>query len=193
MSFRSFVARLRGTPEPLTLHGIPVLVENTREDIDSALVLERLDAALAVIERTQPWRLAHLRRDLARIHVVRFPCRGAFDPATRSCITELTFLANPAFSDAQRAASIVHEGMHARVFAVTGGLPMTERPREERLCRRAELEFGEALPPEEGQPVVERARQSLALADAEVAPEVDWREAWARTAAVDAEREHRAR
>jgi hypothetical protein len=57
--------------------------------------------------------------------------------------------------------------------------------REERLCRRAELEFGLALPADVGAPVVERARASLALEDAEVAPAIDWREALARQAAVD--------
>jgi hypothetical protein len=57
--------------------------------------------------------------------------------------------------------------------------------REERLCRRAELEFGLSLPPTLGAPVVERAAASLTLADADVAPAIDWNEALARQAAVD--------
>ncbi len=180
---RSLFGRRRTARLKTRLRGVPVLVENSRADIETALVVQRLDAALALIERHQPWRLAHLRRDVARITVVRFPCRGAFDPETRSCVSELTFLANPSFSDAQRAASIVHEGMHARVFGATGGVPLSERPREERLCRRAELEFGLAVP--DGAAVVERARAALELADAEVAPQVDWREAWERTVRID--------
>ena len=60
-----------------------------------------------------------------------------------------------------------------------------DRAREERLCRRGELEFGLALPPELGAPVVERARWSLELEDAEVAPVIDWRVAQARIDAVD--------
>jgi len=59
--------------------------------------------------------------------------------------------------------------------------------REERICRRAELEFGLALPPELGAPVVERARQSLELADEDVAPVIDWAEALRRQNAVDRE------
>jgi hypothetical protein len=55
-----------------------------------------------------------------------------------------------------------------------------ELPREERLCRRAELAFGEALPADLGAPVIERARASLALTDREVAPAVDWHEAQRR-------------
>jgi hypothetical protein len=60
--------------------------------------------------------------------------------------------------------------------------------REERICRRAELDFGRALPPELGAPVVERALASLELADAEVAPSIDWNEAMRRQQAVDDQR-----
>jgi DNA-binding transcriptional regulator YdaS (Cro superfamily) len=61
-------------------------------------------------------------------------------------------------------------------------------PREERLCRRAELEFGQALPASLGAPVIERAVASLALADQEVAPTIDWNEAMRRQQAVDDQR-----
>ena len=61
-------------------------------------MLARLDEALALIERYQPWRLTHLRRDLARFWVVRYPCRGAYFPDSRTCMTELTFLANPKYA-----------------------------------------------------------------------------------------------
>jgi hypothetical protein len=59
--------------------------------------------------------------------------------------------------------------------------------REERLCRRAELAFGEALPPGLGQPVNARATESLSLSDAEVAPDIDWAEARRRQDTVDAQ------
>ena len=62
-------------------------------------------------------------------------------------------------------------------------MPETVRPREERLCRRAELEFGLSIA--EGEVVVERARRALELADEEIAPRVDWREGARRVAAVD--------
>ena len=57
--------------------------------------------------------------------------------------------------------------------------------REERLCRRAELAFGRALPEDLGAPVIERALLSLALEDHDVAPSVDWQEAQRRQDAVD--------
>ena len=167
------------------IRGFSVFVENTRPDIATPAVLERLDDALALIERTQPWRLAHMRRDLSRFVVIRYPCRGAFFPQTRECMTELTFLARRDITAAPVASSILHEGMHARVHGM-GVHPESKDPaREERLCRRVELEFGLALPEELGAPVVERAQASLELADDDVAPSIDWRVAMQRQAAID--------
>lgn len=166
------------------IRGFDVVVENTRPDIATADVLERLDEALGLIERHQPWRLRHLRRDLRQISVVRFPCRGAYLPAERTCITELTFLARRDITAAPVASSIVHEGMHARAHRM-GVRADRDIAHEERICRRAELAFGLALPPELGAPVVERALASLALDDRDVAPAVDWAEALRRQAAID--------
>jgi hypothetical protein len=167
------------------VRGFRVVVENSREDIATADVLARLDEALALIDRHQPWRLRHLRRDLREFRVVRFPCRGAYFPAERACMTELTFLARRDITAAPVASSIVHEGMHARAHNM-GVRPETrDLAREERICRRAELEFGMSLPPDLGAPVIERARASLELADDEVAPAIDWAEAARRQAAVD--------
>ncbi|HMS02829.1 MAG TPA: hypothetical protein PKE51_07635 [Gemmatimonadaceae bacterium] len=168
-----------------SLHGITVLVENTRPDIATATVLQRLREALDLIATHQPWRLRHLRRDVRAIRVVRFPCRGAYDPTRREIITELTFLARRDITAAPVASSILHEGVHARVEAFGVRRAGRDAAREERLCRRAELAFGEALPAALGDPVIERARASLGLADAEVAPAIDWRVAQARVDAVD--------
>ena len=181
---RRAVAEARGM-ESYEIRGLEVIVENSRPDIDTARVLARLDGSLALIERYQPWRLAHLRRDLLRIKVARFPCRGAYFPLERTVLTELTFLARTDIGPATVASSIVHEGIHARVSEMGVSPEHRDMAREERLCRRAELEFGLALPREMGTPVVERARASLALEDAEVAPAIDWQEALARQAAVD--------
>jgi hypothetical protein len=190
---RGFVGRLlsRQEPEGATRHivrGFTVLFDNTqRPDITSDVALGRLDEALALIERYQPWRLAHMRRDIAQFLVIRYPCRGAFFPETRSCMTELTFLARTDITAAPVASSILHEGIHARVNAMGCRRDTNGMAREEGLCRRAELEFGLALPPDLGAPVVERARASLELGDADVAPAVDWAEAMRRQQVVDDE------
>lgn len=170
-----------------TIHGIRVDVVNTRPDIDTARVFRRAEAVLELVQRYQPWRLAHLRRDLESILVERYPCRGAYFPEAGVCLLELTFMANESFSDAQVAATLVHEGMHARLDRLSKRFGIashaSEPARHERICRRAELEWGLAVP--DGGPVVERALASLALEDDEVAPSIDWQEAARRVAEVD--------
>lgn len=100
-------------------------------------------------------------------------------------MTELTFLARRDITAATVASSIVHEGMHARVHRMGVNPVDRDRAKEERLCRRAELEFGRALPVDLGAPVIERALGTLMLADEEVAPEIDWSEATAKQEAID--------
>src|SRR3546814_3403172 len=62
-----------------------------------------------------PWRLAHMRRDVRQIVVMRYACRGAWMPAQGSVMTELTFLARTDIGAEMVASSILHEGVHARV------------------------------------------------------------------------------
>ena len=175
--------------ESREIHGVRIDVVNTRADVSTERVFRRAEAILALLRAVQPWRYAHLRRDLRGILVERFPCRAAYLRETRTCLLELTFMANESFSDAQVAASLVHEGTHARLdrlserYGITG---FEQAPaRHERICRRAELSFGLAVP--DGGPVVARALESLAMADDEVAPTIDWNEAYGRAAAADAE------
>ena len=162
-----------------------VLVENSRPDIETQAVLQRLDDALGLIDAWQPWRLRHMRRDVSHFWIVRYPCRGAYFPATRACMTELTFLARRDITAAPVAASILHEGMHARTYAMLTSAQSFDSAREERICRRAELAFGQALPPELGAPVIERALASLMLDDEGVAPTIDWTRARERQDEVD--------
>jgi hypothetical protein len=165
-----------------TVHGLPVAVLNTRPDIETSAVLQRLEAVLELIQTYQPRRYRLLKRDLAGFVVQRYACRGAYLPPSHTCLVELTFLANAGFSDAQIAASIVHEATHARLHRL--GLALTSAEAE-RVCRRAEIALGRAVP--NGDAVIARAEESLALADSDVAPEVDWDLARRRVAAVDRE------
>ena len=169
--------------EERVVRGIPVRVVNTRPDIQTDHVIQRLGAALDLIETYAPRRYRRLRHDISAFVVQRFACRGAFFPESRECLVELTFAVNPRHALSEIAASIVHEATHARVARMCGTRPL-DHAREERLCRRAELELGLALP--DGSVVVERARASLALPDQAVAPAVDWAEAARRVAEVDA-------
>lgn len=168
---------------PREMHGIPVRIINTRPDISSADALGRLAAALDLVARYAPSRLRRMRHDLSGILVQRFPCRAAYDPNSRTCIVELTFLVNPAFTPSEIAASIVHEGTHARLDRMGVHVPPDQRAREERLCRKAEVELGLAVP--NGRAVLERAMQAMSLDDEGVAPSIDWAEAQRRVAAAD--------
>lgn len=174
-------------PESRVIDGIRVDVLNTREDVSTERVFRRAEAVIARVRQYQPWRLAHIRRDIAGIVVMRYACRAAYFPDQRLCMLELTFMANEQFSDSQVAASFVHEGMHARLDRLAtkyGVMPFAlARARHERICRRAELDFGLAVP--DGAPVVQRAVESMRLADEEVAPAIEWQEASRRVAEVD--------
>ena len=170
------------------LRGVRVSVANTRPDIDTERVFRRAADVLALVERHLPARFRRLRRDLAFITVERFACRGAYIPERRACLLELTFMANASFSDAQVAATLVHEATHARLDRLSAAgivRPFGADPgRHERICRRAEVELGRAVP--DGAAVLARALGTLSLDDEEVAPRVDWREAARRVADVDA-------
>jgi hypothetical protein len=174
-------------PETRIIGGIPVHVINTRDDIDTERVYRRAEAVIARVAQYQPWRLAHIRRDIAGILVQRYACRAAFFGDSRLVMLELTFMANEQFSDSQVAASFVHEGMHARLDRLSEKYGVTPfaaaRARHERICRHAELDWGRAVP--DGEPVVRRALESMALADEEVAPTIEWGEATRRVAEVD--------
>jgi hypothetical protein len=165
------------------VRGIPVVVNNTRPDIETSDVLVRLDRTLALIERFVPHHFRHLKRDIAYILVERFACRGAYFHEQRACLVELTFSVNPSFSDAEVAATILHEAMHARLDRLGFPLEMEDRARQERFCRRAEIEFGQLVPG--GDRVVERAASTLAQSDADVAPVIDPRIAAQRIAEAD--------
>ena len=166
------------------LSGYRVTVENTRPDIATSDVLTRLGSALGLIDQYTPYYGRHLRRDLAGLLVRRFACRGAFFADTGLCLVELTFCVHPDISEAQIAATILHEGMHARLHALSLASG-ADRAREERFCRRAEIEFGRLVPG--GDVIVERAMAALQLPDDDVAPQIDWQLAQWRVAEADRE------
>jgi hypothetical protein len=165
------------------VNGIEVVLENTRPEIADEDVFRRMGEVLALVESYAPSRMRRLRRDLAGIEVRRFACRAAFFPESRRALLELTFMVNPAFSIAEIASSLLHEGVHARVYAMGVVRTPTALAKEERLCRRTELWWGQTVPG--GQPVVERALASLALPDEAVAPDIDWAEAARRVGEAD--------
>src|SRR5438874_4649393 len=163
--------------------GITVLIENTRPDIETRDIIARLEASLGLIQEYVPHHFRHLQRDFNHIIVKRFACRGAYFYRQRACLVELTFSVNKEFSDAEVAATILHEAMHARLHVLGFPLEMEDRARQERFCRGAEIEFGRLVP--EGERVVARAQWTSELSDEEIAPEIDAQLAARRIAEVD--------
>ena len=158
--------------------GVPVWFLNERADIDDAQLEAQFGEALALIGKYAPHNLQRLRRDVTCIWVKRWPNRGIFFHDTRIMVIDTTFVVNPTFTRAQVAATILHEGVHARVTAMRVNRRYTNMADEERLCRRAEIAFGARAPG--GAPVVARAREILGLSDEEVAPGIDLTVAEAR-------------
>ena len=176
-------AAIRWLTRRRVLDGLPVTVVNTRPDIETAQVFSRLEAALDLIRHHTPHYYRHLQRDFAGILVKRYECRGAYLVEPRICLVELTFAVNPGFTEAQIAATILHEAMHARLHRLGVAVGPADRARQERFCRRAEVEFGSLVPG--GEPIVHRALESLALGDGEVAPSIDKSLAVKRIAEAD--------
>ena len=77
------------------IHGLPVRIVNTRPEIQTEEVAQRLAAALDLIATYAARCYRRLRSDLAGFVVERFACRGAFFPMSRECLVELTFTVNP--------------------------------------------------------------------------------------------------
>ena len=159
------------------------LASSTRPEIADEDVFRRMGEVLAMVERYAPARMRRLRRDLAGIEVRRFACRAAFFSESGRAMLELTFMVNPAFSIAEIASSLLHEGVHARVHTMGVVRTPSALAKEERLCRRTELWWGQTVP--DGGRVVERALASLALPDQSVAPDIDWAEAARRVSEAD--------
>jgi hypothetical protein len=153
-------------PRRRMMRGIEVWVLNDHLHATDEAMFARIAAALDLIAGAQPWRIPMLRRDFAGI-VVRqnTGCRAMFEHSG-NCVLDTFFVAK--FAPGQVASSIVHEGVHARLRRGGRVVPPDLIAWEERLCRKAELGFGLRIP--DGAAVVERARQSLALSDADVAP-----------------------
>ncbi|HEU4882127.1 MAG TPA: hypothetical protein VFT45_07780 [Longimicrobium sp.] len=162
-------ALLRSMSERRSIHGIDVWLINDRQFATSDELFDKITAALQLVAHHAPWRLKAMRRDFARIFMHRQEgVRALFDPM-RNCSLDTYFVAT--FAAEQVAASIVHEGVHARLRSNGRTMPRDLIAWEERLCRKAELAFGLRLPESEASAaVVQRARAALSLSDHDVAP-----------------------
>jgi hypothetical protein len=174
---RRWIARLQdASTERRELCGLEISILPASRDEPEEL-WRKLEDALRLIATHAPVWIARMRRLGVRIHVQRTPGTRAKLVAGQVSVLDSYFVAN--FFPAQVASSIVHEAVHARVHAREVPHRQETMSREERICRRAELRFGRTLlahQVEGAEAVIQRAEESLSLADDEVAPAVDWRE-----------------
>ena len=161
------------TKEAHDVFGFRVVIDNKSEGVKIRVVLSRLDESLRLIERYQPWRLRHMRRDIKQIWIAPFPRRGGY-LVTGTCVLDFTFLAGSDSGPPTVAATLIHEGMHARISHRGIKYAGPSKARQERICVRAQLEFGRSLPEELGAGVVKTALYNLQMQDANISPPISW-------------------
>lgn len=115
----------------------------------------RVDAALDVIGRHQSRRLLRIKRDVHRFLIVD-QAGPEFWPRLHACVLTPRGLS---LDDEEVAVTIVHEAMHARLYAT--GIPYHPelRDRIERCCVKQEIAFAHSLP--RGETLAETSRAQL--------------------------------
>lgn len=138
---------LLGVSEKRVIHGIRVRA-TFHPDADTVTPpLDLVEAALNLIAKFDPRRLRRMQRDLNWILITRTTYAVAyFKPNLKMCVIGWQYLTAPGRNPGSVAATIVHEAMHARLFACK--IPYDEplRPRVEAVCRAAEADFARRFP-----------------------------------------------
>ena len=164
--------RLEAGRETQTICGVRVRISHDPHGSSREHLSRKIGNALDLIGRYRPRELRRMAGDMSiwlREHTM---CRAALYPGPdanqRICVLDTFFVGT--FPEEQIASSVVHEAMHARLRRMGVPWPADQRmrAREERMCRRAELRLGLAIP--NGAAIAERARVSLLLDDEDVAP-----------------------
>jgi len=120
--------------------------------------LKRIEAALDLIRRYQPYRYARIRRDVRRIWIWgAFGAAGRWIDEMRMCQLSEDYVLSAETSVEDVAATIIHEATHARLCRANIAYEESMRGRVERLCARAEIQFAQLLP--DGERVIEWAER----------------------------------
>jgi hypothetical protein len=118
-----------------------------RDEDASEQVFTRVSDALHRLRQVDDRRLVRLRKDLRLIWVRRlFGVLGQFNPTLAACELDENYVLRPATTPEILASTIVHEATHAHLAKRGIRTTAALRPREERLCRKAELAFAQRLP-----------------------------------------------
>jgi hypothetical protein len=126
----------------------------------SGPILERVEAALALIKAYNQTRYNRLARDLDRIWVRLIPYGLAcYNKSINACEIDTRFVLAEDSTPELIASAIVHEATHARLTRCGIGYEQELRARVEAVCFRREIAFAVRLP--NGGQARERAERSL--------------------------------
>ena len=113
---------------------------------DSEPALQRVEAALQLIERFAPLHYRRVKSSLSRIWVQLVPDGGGcYLHSLNACLLDERIVASETTTLAWIASAIVHEATHARLEKWGIHYKQAVRHRIERICVRRELDFARHL------------------------------------------------
>ena len=113
---------------------------------DSEPALQRIEAALQLIERFAPLHYGRVKNSLSRIWVTLVPHgAGCYLHSLNACLLDERVVASETTTLEWIASAIVHEATHARLEKRGIRYDESVRHRIERVCARRELDFARHL------------------------------------------------
>ncbi|MDF0582216.1 hypothetical protein [Bradyrhizobium yuanmingense] len=113
---------------------------------DPERALQRVEAALRLIERSAPLHYQRVKKSLSRIWVQLVPHgAGCYQHSLNACLLDPRVVASETTTIEWIASAIVHEATHARLKNWGIRYDEAARPRIERICARRELDFARHL------------------------------------------------
>ena len=148
-----------------TYRGLRIGVLGVDGDRRDAL-FAKIRGALDLIRTRAPIRYTRVCRDVTGVLVLPTVeyARGGAGPGLRTCFLSDAFVEASTISPGQVASTIVHEAVHIRLDRCDIEVTSANRVRIERICQRAQAEFGQGLPDDPA--VLSDAEKSLALSPA---------------------------
>ncbi len=130
-----------------TLHDLRVAVWMPSTSQEKALVLDKLDSALALIDKYTPKKFKVLQMDVRFILVAGVPtARGSYIHKLRMVELYQEYVLDAQTTPTSLACLLIHEAQHARLRRLGFGYDETIRNRIEKICYRAQRNFARLLP-----------------------------------------------
>jgi hypothetical protein len=113
---------------------------------DAEPAIQRIEAALRLIERSAPLHYRRVKTNLSRIWVQLVPHgAGCYLHSLNACLLDERVVASETTTVEWIASAIVHEATHARLEKLGIRYHEAVRQRIERICARRELDFARRL------------------------------------------------